>query len=423
MANAFLNAQEYANTMLLLVKNELVMGRLVNSKFNSQVTDENGLTISQKRPPRFVAKDGAALQRQDIKVGRADISVDTYKNVHVGVGDIEYVQSYSQLMQNSTMKSAASALAIAIDQHLHDQTLKFSNWVGTPGNVIGSPQQFNAAPQRLDLLGVPMTDRGAAVYTDDAYGITNTLIDSNSLTDVAQSALMRSRIPMLANIQAQSTQMSKSVATGSRPVTGALVAGASQNVDYNTVKNTMTQTLNIDNAGSGVTFSEGDVFTIDGVFAVNPRTAEAYPYLQQFTVTAAATADGSGTAALTITPAIVVPGTDVSADGGTNADANTAFATVSAAPADNAPVTFLGAPGTIFRFSSAFHKDAISLVFAKLHKPFTGVSSFASDPDSGVSIRYWRGSDINTGEHIHRWDCIFGAEAMDPLLGTRVSGS
>ncbi len=102
---------------------------------------------------------------------------------------------------------------------------------------------------------------------------------------------------------------------------------------------------------------------------------------------------------------------------------NTAFATVSAAPADNAAVTFLGAPSTPFRYSTAFHKDAISMVFAKLRMPFTGEASFATDPDTGVSIRYWRGSDIATGKHIHRWDTYYGAAAMDPLLGTRISGS
>ena len=53
MANQFLNEQVYANVMLLLVKNNLVMGKLVDTKFTNQVTDKNGLKISVKRPPRF----------------------------------------------------------------------------------------------------------------------------------------------------------------------------------------------------------------------------------------------------------------------------------------------------------------------------------------------------------------------------------
>lgn len=420
MANAFLDAQVYANTMLYLVKNELVMGRLVNSKFVNQVNDENGLTVRQKRPSRFVAKTGATLDAQDVVNGYESISVDQYKNVHLSIGDLEYIQSYNQLVADSNMKSAASALAHAVDSYLHTKTKRFSNWVGTPGTAITSPAQFNSGPERLDLLAVPNTDRGAALFTTDAYGITNTLIDNNSISDVARSALERSQIPLLSSTRAYATQMSQQITTGTRAATGeTVIDGASQNVNYRDVKDTMTQTLNVD-GGNAVTYVEGDVFTIANVLAVNPRTAEAYTYEQQFTVTADVTAAATpGDAALVITPPIIVPGSGA----GSDIDVNTAFATVDSAPADNAAVTFLGAAGTSFRYSTAFHKDAISLVFAKLRMPFTGEASFATDPDTGVSVRYWRGSDISTGDHIHRWDMVFGAEAMDPLLGCRISGT
>jgi len=108
MANSFFGRPSYTLIrLLLLVKNSLVMGRLVNSKFVNQVTDENGLSVRQKRPSRFVAKTGATLQEQDSINGYQDISVDQYKNVHLGVGDIEYVTSYNQLVQDTNMKSAS----------------------------------------------------------------------------------------------------------------------------------------------------------------------------------------------------------------------------------------------------------------------------------------------------------------------------
>lgn len=420
MANAFLDAQVYANTMLHLVKNSLVMGRLVNSKFVNQVTDENGLSVRQKRPSRFVAKDGATLDAQDVVNGYQDISVDQYKNVHLSIGDIEYVTSYNQLVADSNMKSAASTLAHEIDSYLHSKTLRFSNWVGTPGNVIGAPSEFNRGPERLDLLAVPDSDRGAALFTTDAYGISDTLIDSNSISGVAKDALTKNRIPVLSSTQTYRTQMSQQITTGTRAASGeTVIDGAAQNVNYRDVKDSMTQTLNVD-GGNAVTYVEGDVFTIAGVLAVNPRTAEAYDYLQQFTVTADVTGAATpGDAALVITPPIIVAGSG----SGTDIDVNTAFATVNAAPADGAAVTFLGAASTSFRYSTAFHKDAISMVFTKLRMPFTGEAAFATDPETGVSIRYWRGSDISTGAHVHRWDTYYGAEAMDPLLGTRISGT
>src|SRR6185312_11342655 len=106
MANQFLDAQEYSNVMLLLLKNQLVFGRLVDGQFKNEMSDENGLTISVKRPPRFIdKKDGTAtLATQDVVAGSSPVAVDQYSKVHISVGDIEYVSSYNALMQNSTMK-------------------------------------------------------------------------------------------------------------------------------------------------------------------------------------------------------------------------------------------------------------------------------------------------------------------------------
>ena len=133
----------------------------------------------------------------------------------------------------------------------------------------------------------------------------------------------------------------------------------------------------------------------------------------------AITTDSGGDIDLIISPPIVVPGTS----DGVSTAGNTAFATVSAAPVDGAAVTHLGAAGTTRRVRAAWHKSAITLVSARLQTPFTGESSFATDPETGISIRYWRGSDISTGAHVHRWDCLYGAENLDPLMGYQISGS
>jgi hypothetical protein len=162
------------------------------------------------------------------------------------------------------------------------------------------------------------------------------------------------------------------------------------------------------------------VFTIANVNAWDWRKNVALPYLQQFTVLADVTTDGAdGSATLSISPPIIVQG---SSDG-TDTNGNTAFATVDSIPADNAVLTFVGAASTTYKVKAAWQKRAIALVSARLHMPFTGTASFAMDPQTGIAIRYWRGSDISTGAHVHRWDMLYGAEVVDPFLGTRVSGS
>lgn len=419
MANMFLAAKEYANVMLLLLKNELVMGRLVDGQFRNQVTDQNGLTIHVKRPPQFIAKDGPTLAEQAIVTGSTSISVDRYRNVHVAVSDLEAVTHYNQLMRNATMRSAASTLAHDVDLYLHDKLLDFAGHVGTPGEPLRTPSDFFAAHTRLMEQSVPNTDLSAVMSFYDSAALRSHLIEG-SIAGVNRTALERTRVPVMSEIDGFATQHIKSITTGTRAASGAaLVAGAGQNVNYADVKDDDFSTLEVDGLAAGATISRGEIFTIEGVYAINNRSGETLPYLRQFVVKDDVTADGSGAAEIPMWPHIIVPGT-----GGTNhADTNTAFATVSAAPADNAELTFLGAAGTVIPVRAAWHRQGIQLVSARLETPMSDTSSFATDPETGISIRYWRGSDIATGKHIHRWDMIYGAKAVDPRLGVRFSGN
>lgn len=425
MANQFLNAQEYANVMLLLLKNQLVTGKLVDGRFEDKVTDENGLSISIKRPPRFIDKKSGlstALATQDVITGSVNVAITEYSKVHISIGDIEYVQSYNELMKNQTMKSAASTLAHSVDGFLQDKTLGFHSWVGTPGTVIGTPAEFNPVHTRLMENGAPNESLGATVTFADGEQIRGSLIGGN-IDKVNRTALERTRIPILSEIDLYATQQGPLLTTGSR--TDGLVDGAAQNVNYRDVKTTMTQAFTIDNIGNAKTVAVGEVFTIDGVYAYDWRRQQALPYLQQFTVITGGTSAASATPddqnlSLTISPPIIVAG---SSDG-VSTDANTAFATVSAAPADNADVVWYApTASTGYKLRSAWHKQAIAVVSARLAMPFTGPASFARDPETGFAIRYWRGSDITTGAHVHRWDMIYGAVVTDPFLGARINGT
>jgi hypothetical protein len=52
----------------------------------------------------------------------------------------------------------------------------------------------------------------------------------------------------------------------------------------------------------------GDVFTIAGVFDVNPITKATLPFLKQFVVKANGSSDGAGNLTLTIAPQIISSG-------------------------------------------------------------------------------------------------------------------
>lgn len=433
--NQFLNAQEYANSMLLLVKNYLRMGKLVEKKLLPDVTDENGLTINVKRPPRFIQTSGSTFQPQDIVVGAVHISVTEYNNVHLNITDLQYVQSMNQLMKSQTMMSAASTLAQGVDTFLNTKLLAFNNWVNAPGAAVSTdyalatPQQFIPVKTRMGNLAVPEVNQGAVFSLEDNAGVEGSLIDKY-MTDVAKAALMRGEIPMLSGIANYKTQNLGLVTTGTRTSTGAAqVNGATQYVNYENVKSTMYQDLAVKGLTNGDTIAAGEVLTIAGVYAVNPRQTSndgtnirVLPYLAQFTVVNGLTVTGT-TATVRISPPIIVPNTDAVGAVQEVKWTNTAFATASAIPANSANIVWAGAASSQFTVRAAWHKSAIQLVGAQLIRPFVGEVAFATDPDSGLSIRYWRASDFTNATHGHRWDMIYGATNVDPLLGTRFSGT
>jgi hypothetical protein len=55
--------------------------------------------------------------------------------------------------------------------------------------------------------------------------------------------------------------------------------------------------------------------------------------------------------------------------------------------------------------------------------PYTGESDYATDPDTGISVRYWRYSDGTNDLHNHRWDVYYGTKNVDPRLGTVLFGA
>jgi hypothetical protein len=418
MSNALLSPKVYANTFLKLLKNNVVLPKLVTTEFKDEFK-KVGNTVYAKRPPEFVVRDGAVASVQDVVEGEIAVTIDKQKGVDVEFTSVEQTLTVDALLKSKVMQAAAVKLANQVDQDLHALTKKFYNWVGTPGQVVNSFADLSKAPQRLDEMAVETDNRVGLLNPADAWAMLGSLSGLTAQEKVATDALTRAKLPMLGNIDWYSTQNAASVTTGTRGG-NALVDGASQNVTYASVKDgNWTQTLNIDNVGNAQTVAEGEVFTIADVYAINPVTKVAQSYLQQFTVitggTSVATATGNDQdLALTISPPIITSG---------------AFQTVSAAPADNAAIQWMGddteanTDSTTYPFATVFRKEAIALVSAKLVMPFSGEADYSTDPDTGLTVRYWRSSDSTNDTHMHRFDILYGVKMVDPRRGTRLSGT
>jgi hypothetical protein len=166
-------------------------------------------------------------------------------------------------------------------------------------------------------------------------------------------------------------------------------------------------TITLDGLTSTTTVTVGDVFTIAGVFAVNPQTRLSTGSLQQFVVTAAQTASGSDMANMAISPPMYT--------------AANALATIDAFPANNAAVTFVGTASTVYPQNLVYHKNAITLATADLLLP-QGVDMASRQVHNGISMRIVRQYDINNDRMPCRVDVLYGFNTIRPPMACRIWG-
>lgn len=412
--NQLLTPKVFANTMLKLLKNNLVMGRLVTTEYNNMFK-KVGDTVYVKRPPQFVIREGRVAQVQDVIVGEAPVVLDQQKGIDIEFTSVEETLTVDELLKNEIMNSKAATLAQEIDSDLMAGVLEFPDWVGTPGQTIDSASDFFKGPERLDDKAVPGNSRSGVLSTRDYWATASSFTTATYFdNDVNRTALQRAKLPVLGSVQPYMTQSVINLTTGTRTQTGAAqIDGNGQAVTYASVADSYEQELDLKGLTNGDTIKKGEVFTIGvtagnaGVFAVNPRTKAQLDYLQQFVVLEDVTVVGT-TATVKIANPIITSG---------------AYQTVDKAPTDSMAVTWLGAASTNYRQNAVFHKSAITLAFAKLVRPRTGEYAYATDPETGISIRYWQTSDGVNDVHLHRWDVLYGVTTVDRRLGVRVSGT
>lgn len=408
--NEFLSPKVYASTMLKLLKNELVLGKLISSTYKDEFK-KIGNTMYVKRPPEFLIREGRVASVQAVIEGEMPVVLDSQAGIDIEFTSLEETLNVDDLLKDETMKSAAVTIAQYIDSRIAEKLIEFPSWVGTPGQTINSVTDYNIGPKRLDHFAVPDDgNRNGVLSVDDHWALADSFNSHPSVAEFARNAISRARIPMIGGVDAFKTQSVLNFTTGSRAASGAtLINGANQDVTYDEVNSGYTQTLAIDGLTAGHTVKAGDVFTIDAVNAVNPRTKVDTGFARQFVVLEDATADGGGAiAALRIQSPIIVGG---------------AYATVTAAPLNDAAVTWVGTASTPYMQNAIFHKSAIQLAFAKLVMPRSGRAAYSRDNETGITIRYWETSDGTNDTHLHRWDILFGLTVVDPRLGTRISGT
>jgi len=422
MANQNLTPKLILKQFMAHVKQDLIMVDQIYRDYDAEIGQRReGDTVYIRAPLNFEVKDGATFQGQDIEQREIPVTVDTRKHIGFEYSDDDLQLSMPEFVRRHSLKEAARNMATAINSDLFSLYKGVYNHVGDPTLGITTAAQVNDAALRLDLGDVPMANRCAVVDSVAGRALgTDAATLSASDAEIA-SARRKGLISRdLAGFDLYSTNAVRTHTVGTYAGT-PLVKGAAQNVTYAVwTAAASTQTLITDGWSSGASsLNQGDTFTIANVYAVNPNTKDKLGHLQQFVVTADAS-DTTGQMDLTITPAIITSGP---------------YQTVDSIPADNAAITVVGASGTSFKQSLAFHKNAFVYVPVPIKVPDSAVVKATvtdrtgnyklngAESGSGLTFAMVKEFDAKTYKEISRIDTLYGKKVLRPELATRFSGS
>ena len=400
MSNSLLTIDMITRKSLEILENNLVLTRNVNRQYDDSFAVEGakiGSTLRIRLPDRALVTDGAALQVQDDNEQYTTLTVSSQKHIGVNFTSAELTMQLDDFAER-VLKPRVSQLASSVDADVATSYKGIYNSVGTPGTTPATSLVLLQANQKLNEFATPMSPRYATVNPAANAGLVEGMKGlfnpTGTISRQFKNGMMGEGILGLDEIN-----MSQSISNHTNGNWGTSITVTS------TVSTQGQSTLGISFTGSSKTWNEGDVFTIAGVYAVNPQTRQSTGSLQQFTVTAATS--GSSTATLSISPALYT--------------SSNALATVDSFPQASAVVTMLGTAATAYPQNLVYHKDAISFATADLLLP-QGVDMASRQVHNGISLRIVRQYDINNDRLPCRIDVLYGYAAIRPITAVRLWG-
>lgn len=397
MSNTLITDDIIAKEALRVLRNKMQVGALVNRQFKKEFV-KVGDTVRVRKPVKFLALDSVngARTNQDVTEQYTNVVINKRKHVswNFSTQDLTLkIEEYSARY----IAPAMNVLADAVDLDGLAEAANVYNAVGTPGTTPASFAVFGNAATKLDDECAP-SDMRSTVLSPAANWSMADALKALPKESMSEDLVRKGALGRIAGSMMYASQNVAKITTGARGGTPA-INGASQTGD----------TLAVDGWSNSVTnvVRAGDVFTIAGVYAVNPVNKAVSSVLRQFVVTAAANSTGGGAiAAMAISPAITTSGP---------------YQNVSAGPADDALLTFLGTAATAYPANIMFHRDAFTLVTVPLELP-RGAAYKARATYEGLSVRVINDYDIDNDVDIIRLDIMYGWKTIYPELACRIFG-
>lgn len=395
MANNLLTNDIILKTALMEFENNLALTKAARRDYQNRFDATTGSNIRIRKPTRYEARTGRTASPQDIDSQYTNLTVGSLVGVDVNVTSEQWALQLDDF-NREVINPAMVTLANKIDMMLYEKAKEFYLFAGTAGTAPNAYSVVRNAATVLNARGVPQKDRFLMLESADA-GVLQSALYNTFNENFNKSIIMDGSMGNLASFDCYDVQNVQRPSRGSDSLGTPAINGASQS----------GSTLVLDGFTAAVSLKKGALFTIAGVNALNPTSRNDIGQLAQFTVTADATADGSGNMTLSISPEIVVTGP---------------YRNVTALPADNALLTFQAThTKNIF-----FHKEAFALVTVNLPILADNKSAWQKNmvnpKGTNINMRMGRQANLYEDQELIRFD-ILPALGLFPEYGGILMGS
>jgi hypothetical protein len=377
MSNTIITNDMIAKEALVILENSLMFSGLIYKGYSDEwagTAYKKGDTVRVRRPATFTAAEFTSeISIQNVTEQTVSLTLEKHFDTSLTLSAKDRalnLRDFSEQILQPAVISIADAVNIYALGKYTKVPYFYDAGTSTPAlpTTIGGLANLGAV---LDGNKVPLTNRNAvltptakatllaleAFHRADARGDAGTALRDGSMGRVLGFDWYMD--------QQVRTHTAGTFSAGTPAVNGAVLAGAT--------------TMNIDGGAGTETLKAGDLFTVADVAG-------------QYVVTADKTATAGAVTGVTFFPAAPVGGF----------------------PNDKAITVKKSHKANL-----AFHPNAFALAFAPLEAPAGGAAGQVINY-KGISIRIVQGYNQTTKKDIISFDCLVGADAIQPELAARL---
>ena len=403
MSNTNLTVDWIGNEALALAHEKLNFIGTINREFDSSFKPGYGSTIRIRVPSQYTVTNGRVIDVQDGVQQSTSISVATQTHVAMRYNSQEYAQDLVNFRRLHLEPAMATLAAIVEGRVIEGCTQAVANLVGVTTFPVTSLFYISQARGRLNQYLAPKSNRNLLI---DSMTMASMVNSFSNFTNPAREIGEQYREGMVARTGMADIYENEKVWAMANAATSSAARLGDSSGGY--VITDPDDSITVSN--NFFVPANGQVFTINGVFACHPETKEPYTHLQQFSIQS-----GSTASSLVISPVIRLTGARKNVCQANGDD-------LPAAATSTATISWAGTGTSTYIQPLMYQKDAFTFATAAL--PMMGGSeSCTVKTFDGISLRVWEDTDIRNDEKITRIDILYGFAALRPQWACRIIGT